>query len=238
MIFYRTKIYLRIHHIFCVFNISTYIYTRKKNSILDQRSKNLFWERLITKNAFFFFYLKNKKLFLSMVPKHSKKVLIYENDLCWRNVEMQSGCFIGETSETKSIQATCYCFGITHQTRQLSNTHHRLEDPYTLRRHGWNIRESQELSWRNLSAMGCLASDSLSGSKTSVISPSTSRHTLSAILCICLMLWDTITIVIPRLFFSFTITSSMFCVDIGSNALVGSSNNKTYKENKISGPLN
>ena len=181
----------------------------------------------------FFFYLKNKKLFLSIVPKHSKKVLIYENDLCWMNVEMQSGCFTGETSETKSIQATCYCFGITHQTRQLSNTHHRLEDLYTLSK-TWNIRESQELSWRNLSAMGCLASDSLSGSKTSVISPSTSRHTLSAILCICLMLWDTITIVIPRLFFSFTITSSMFCVDIGSNALVGSSNNKTYKENKIS----
>lgn len=71
-----------------------------------------------------------------------------------------------------------------------------------------------------------------------MISPSTSRHTISAILCICLMLWDTITIVIPRLFFSFTITSSMFCVDIGSKALVGSSNNKTYKEIKISSPFN
>lgn len=33
-------------------------------------------------------------------------------------------------------------------------------------------------------------------------------------------------------FFIFTITSSMFCVDIGSNALVGSSSNKTFEEKR------
>ena len=187
---------------------------------------------------FFFFISKTKNCFWAWFPNTQKKFLSMKMTCVEWMWKCNQDVSLEKQVKMKSIQATCYCFGITHQTRQLSNTHHRLEDPYTLRRHGWNIRESQELSWRNLSAMGCLASDSLSGSKTSMISPSTSRHTLSAILCICLMLWDTITTVIPRLFFSFTITSSMFCVDIGSNALVGSSNNKTYKENKISGPLN
>lgn len=89
-------------------------------------------------------------------------------------------------------------------------------------------RHDQELSSRNLKAIGCLASESLSGFKTSTTSPFTRRHTTSAILWICLMLCETIMIVMPRLFFSFSKTPSMCSVDIGSKALVGSSNSKTY----------
>ena len=44
---------------------------------------------------------------------------------------------------------------------------------------------------------------------------------------ICFTLWETITVVIPLVFFSLTMVSSMFCVDIGSSALVGSSNRST-----------
>lgn len=86
----------------------------------------------------------------------------------------------------------------------------------------------QELSSRNLRAIGCLASESLSGGRISTISPSTSRQTTSAIRWICLMLWETIMIVIPHFVFSFINTSSMFSVEIGSNALVGSSSNNTF----------
>ena len=80
--------------------------------------------------------------------------------------------------------------------------------------------------------MGCLASESWSGFKTSTISPFTRRQTISAILCICLMLCETIIVVIPCFFFSFIITSSMFSVDIGSKALVGSSRSKTLRYNQ------
>lgn len=92
---------------------------------------------------------------------------------------------------------------------------------------------SQELSWRNLCAMEWLACESSSGFKISTTSPFTRRQTTSAILWICLILWETITIVIPWFFFSFTIASSIFCVDIGSKALVGSSSSKTFTRRDV-----
>lgn len=82
-------------------------------------------------------------------------------------------------------------------------------------------------------AIGCFASESLFGGRISTISPFTSRQTMSAILWICLMLCETITIVNPHFVFSFTNTSSMFSVEIGSNALVGSSSNNTFTRAEI-----
>lgn len=94
-------------------------------------------------------------------------------------------------------------------------------------RGGGDRRASLQLSSRKRRAMGCLASDSSDGGSTSTTSPATRRQTRSAIRWICFTLCDTITVVSPLVFFSRTIASSMFCVEMGSNALVGSSSRST-----------
>lgn len=90
-----------------------------------------------------------------------------------------------------------------------------------------------QLSSKNRHAMGCCASDKRDASSTSTSSPSTRRHTTSAMRCICFTLCDTIIVVSPWVFFNLTIASSMFWVEIGSNALVGSSNRSTYTRKSL-----
>lgn len=60
-----------------------------------------------------------------------------------------------------------------------------------------------------------------SGLRTSTISPSTTRQSISATRWFCLILWETITVVIPFCFFSFTIVHSpVFFLNAASAACV------------------
>ncbi len=63
--------------------------------------------------------------------------------------------------------------------------------------------------------------------KTSTSFPATTTHTTSTKRFTCSMLCETMITVKPRVFFSWSTVSSMWWVEIGSSALVGSSRRRT-----------
>lgn len=82
-------------------------------------------------------------------------------------------------------------------------------------------------SCRNSCACGLEALSRSSIFKTSTSFPATTTHTTSTKRFTCSMLCETMITVKPRVFFSWSTVSSMWCVEIGSSALVGSSRRRT-----------